>query len=377
MMMPDLHFSQAEMGRLFSAFVLGYAAFQIPAGMLADHRGARRVLAYAMLSWVAITVLIAFAGLNLRISTLGSSITSLLVLRFLLGVSEAPTFPAAAQGLVRWVAPLRQGSAYGIVIAGIAVGSATAPLLLSAIMVHWGWRVAVLSSAVPALAIGFAWWRMTEPSPETRADVSGVPDRPEKRFQWSRSLALLVTSYTLEGYVSYIFVFWLYLYFVQVRHFSLMRAGEVSALPWLLSIISIPAGGILSDRLASGSLGLRWGRRAVPMAGLALAGVFVGLGAYTMNRYAAVAYLTLAAGFVLSIEGPSWATLSEISGSRSGTAGGAMNMGSNVGGFVSPMLTPVLAAYFGWQRALCVAAVVAFVAAALWFGVSPTTSQPP
>ena len=36
LMMRELGFSQIELGRIFSAFILGYALFQIPAGMLAD-----------------------------------------------------------------------------------------------------------------------------------------------------------------------------------------------------------------------------------------------------------------------------------------------------------------------------------------------------
>ena len=59
---------------------------------------------------------------------------------------------------------------------------------------------------------------------------------------WSRSFVLLTLSYTLEGYMGYIFIFWFYLYLVDVRHFDLLRAGSLSSLPGLLSLISIPLG---------------------------------------------------------------------------------------------------------------------------------------
>src|SRR5271154_3028015 len=55
LMMRDLGFSQIDMGRLFSAFVLGYALFQIPAGAAADRWGARPVLGWASLWWVVAT----------------------------------------------------------------------------------------------------------------------------------------------------------------------------------------------------------------------------------------------------------------------------------------------------------------------------------
>ena len=53
LMMKELALDQIAMGRVFSAFLLGYALCQVPAGMLADRLGARRVLAFAALAWVA------------------------------------------------------------------------------------------------------------------------------------------------------------------------------------------------------------------------------------------------------------------------------------------------------------------------------------
>ena len=109
--------------------------------------------------------------------------------------------------------------------------------------------------------------------------------------------------------------------------------------------------------------------------GLALAGIYLSHGARTTNAYAAVAYLALSTALVLSVEGPFWATMTEIAGPRSGLAGGVMNTGSNVGGLVSPALTPVLAAAVGWENALHVAAVLSVVAALLWVGIDPGSAR--
>ena len=89
---------------------------------------------------------------------------------------------------------------------------------------------------------------------------------------------------------------------------------------------------------------------------------------------AAVA-LALATACVLSVEGPFWATMMEIEGTRTGTAGGIMNVGSNVGGFISPTLTPIIAARIGWEHALQVSAAVALVAAALWLGIGSENTK--
>jgi MFS transporter, ACS family, glucarate transporter len=371
LMMRELGFSQIEMGSLFSAFVLGYALFQVPAGAVADLWGARRVLGWAAFWWVVVTICISALGMGILGSAPVSALTILLILRFVLGVGEAPTFPAAAQGVSQWVPPSRLGLANGFVLTALGAGSALAPVLLSRTMVLWGWRVALLASAIPAMAAALIWKSIHEPRSRVVSPVLPSPPQKGGRRLWSRSFVLLTISYTLEGYVGYIFVFWFYLYLVQVRHFDLLEAGNLSSLPWLLSMVSIPTGGFISDRLVKGSFGRRWGRRAIPMTGLTFSGIFLALGAETRSASFAVAYLTLATALVLCVEGPFWATMLELTESRSGTAGGVMNFGSNIGGLVSPVLTPILAGHVGWKNALYVGAGISIIGAALWLGISP------
>jgi ACS family glucarate transporter-like MFS transporter len=116
LMMRDLGFSQIDMGRLFSAFVLGYAMFQIPAGAAADRWGARLVLGSAAFIWVLATAGMAALGWGPLGSVAVSAFAVLLGLRFILGVFESPTFPASAQGVAQWIAPVHQGFANGIVL---------------------------------------------------------------------------------------------------------------------------------------------------------------------------------------------------------------------------------------------------------------------
>jgi len=359
LMRTEFGISPEVMGRIFSAFVLGYALAQVPAGLLADRFGARRVLASAALGWVLCTAIMPLAPA-------GAAIAVLLAARFLLGLAEAPTFPAAAQAISTWIPTAAQGRANGFVIAAIGLGSAIAPPLISAAMLRAGWRVALLVSVIPALLVAIVWWFVRAPSV--------APSRRERgaslRGLATVDFALLTLSYTLQGYVGYIFVFWFYLYLVDVRHFDLLRSAVLSSLPWLLSIVSIPFGGWLSDRLVQSRLGPRVGRRVVPMTGLIGASVFLAAGAHTVNAYTAAFCLALATALVLSVEGPFWASMTVIAGPRSGAAGGIMNMGSNIGGFISPALTPVLAASIGWENALHVAAVLSVIAGLLWLRIS-------
>jgi ACS family glucarate transporter-like MFS transporter len=366
--MGEYGLSQAQIGRVFSAFLLGYALCQIPGGWLADRWGTRRILVVSSASWVVATAGMAAAGWG-PFAAIGL-IPTLLVLRFALGVGEAPMFPAAARGVSRWVPPSLQGSANGIVLAAIGLGSALAPPLLTFSMIRWGWRAALLVSVIPAAAATLIWVGMREPEAVNRPEPvrASVPVSTVARLR-SRSFVLLTTSYTLQGYVGYIFVFWFYLYLVQERGFTLLEGAFLSSLPWILSIVSIPFGGWLSDRLVAGRAGLVWGRRIVPLVGLITAGVLLALGAATLNPYLAAVYLAGSTAAVLSVEGPFWATMISIGRERSGTAGGIMNTGSNVGGLISPALTPVLAASIGWENALLIAAALSVVAGLLWMGV--------
>lgn len=369
--MGEFGLTQIQMGRVFSAFLFGYALFMIPAGMLADRFGAPRVLAISALWWVAGTALLSAVGLGPLGGSAAAAITALLVLRFFVGVGEAPTFPSAAQGVQRWIPPGQQGRANGFILAAIGLGSALAPPLVSGVMLRWGWRAALLVTALPALGVALAWMRVRGPETMPQQRTAAATPTAGRACLRSAGFMLLTASYTLQGYVGYIFVYWFFLYLVQVRNFDLMESAFLSSMPWLLTIISIPLGGWLSDRLVAGKLGLAKGRRVVPMVGLGFAGVFLALGAGTGNAYLAVAYLTLSTGLVLCVEGPFWATMMEIAGDASGMGGGVMNMGSNVGGMISPWLTPVLAESIGWENALYVAAALSIVAALLWLGISP------
>ncbi|HSS98558.1 MAG TPA: MFS transporter, partial [Terriglobales bacterium] len=374
LIMRDLGFSQIDMGSVFSAFVVGYALFQIPAGSAADRWGSARVLGVASLCWVVITLSIASLSTTSTSARTISAFTLLLALRFILGVAESPTFPAAARGVSQWIPAKYQGSANGIVLGAVGVASAVAPAVLSRAMIHWGWRYALLISAIPALATGFIWTALKAKHADNRPAQKLASTAARVRTLWSRNFVLLTLSYTIEGYVSYIFIFWFYLYLVEVRHFNLTDSGTFSSLPGIFSIVSIPLGGVISDRLSSGKMGLRWGRGLVAIIGLFFSGLFLMLGAGTDNPKAAVLYLALATAFVLSVEGPAWASMIEIAGARSGMAGGVMNCGSNIGGAISPVLTPILAARIGWKNALYVAAVLSMVGAAMWLGIVPNSS---
>ena len=382
LLMEEFGLSQIEMGRIFSAFLLGYALFQIPSGALSDRFGARRILSMIAWLWVIITVLQTSVGWGPFQSTASAALIGFIIFRFFTGITASPTYPGSAQGVSKWVLPKYQGRANGIVLSSIGLGSALAPPLVSNIMVRFGWRPALIASAIPALIIALIWLKVKEP--QHIYQTMPVEDNPKSNGSSgergkinSLSFWLLTISYTLQGYVGYIFVSWFYLYLVQERHFGLLSGAWMSSLPWVLSILSIPLGGWVSDRLAAGKSGQVWGRRIVPLTGMALSGILISVGAHTGSAVMAAISLAFATALILCVEGPFWAMMMRIAGNKSGTAGGIMNMGSNVGGLISPALTPVIASWIGWENALHVAAVLAVIGAILWIGIKPENPPTP
>src|SRR4030043_832622 len=89
LLMEEFGLSQIEMGRIFSAFLLGYALFQIPSGALADHYGARRVLSWIVWFWVIITVLQTFTGRGKFQFTAATALIVFMIFRFLMGISAS------------------------------------------------------------------------------------------------------------------------------------------------------------------------------------------------------------------------------------------------------------------------------------------------
>jgi MFS transporter, ACS family, glucarate transporter len=369
LIMQEFGLTQVQMGTVFSAFLLGYVLFQVPAGMLADRWGAARVLALAAGAWVVMTIL----SVTLVPQGLAIGFSIFLLLRFLLGITSSPTYPGSAKGVSQWIAPPFQARANGLVLASIGLGSALAPLIVSYIMVRSGWRTAMAISVIPAAVVAGLWFlqrkqRAFQYTPPKPATVEGRPAHAGGGLV-NRSFIMLTISYSLQGYVGYIFVSWFYLYLVQERHFDLLSGAWMSSLPWVLTIIAVPLGGWLTDRFAAGKAGQIWGRRVVPMVGLGISGILISIGAHTANAITAAVALAGATALVLSVEGPFWSMMQRLSGPQSGRAGGIMNTGSNLGGFISPMLTPWIAAKIGWENALHVAAVMSIIGALAWLGI--------
>jgi ACS family glucarate transporter-like MFS transporter len=372
-MMADLHLDLQQIGQLQSAFLLGYAVCQFPAGILADRFGPRLVLGVSLLAWGTFTVLTA-VGQPLAAAVGWGLLPTLLLIRLLLGITVASTYPGAARSLSQWVAPAYRARANAVVIAGIAIGTALTMLVASQLLKVLPWQPVFMLSAAPAFGMAVLWLVCARDG--TLPPIVGASRTALQRGHSfgaalrSRNLWLLTASYALQGYTFYVFNKWFFLYLLQERRFTLGDSGLLASAPWLLALVTTPLGGVISDVLVH-RFGYPWGRRLWPLFAMTLTGGLVIAGAEATEAGLAVALLTVGQTLMMSVEGAYWASLIEIMPRHAGAGGGILNSGGNLAGVVSPLVTPWLAETFGWGVSFHVAAVLSLVGGLLWLGITP------
>lgn len=384
-MMPALGLTQVQMGYVFSAFVLGYALFQIPGGWLGDRWGTRLVLTGAVLWWSLFTALTAVAATLPTAQWLGV-LGSLVLVRFLIGVGEAAALPNFNRAVANWFPLSERGLGMGVSIGGIGVGSALTPPIVAWMMVNYGWQSAFYAAGLVGIAIAVLWgWYATDRPEQHRgvnagelAVIKGTADPPAAHREpvpWDAFLRTptvwwIVLSYTGLGYVAYVYMSWFYLYLVNERGFDVLRGAFFASGPFIAITVLCPLGGWVTDRLAA-SWGVNNGRSRVGCAGMLLSGLCIMAGTQIAEPYAAITMLSLGAGFLYFTVGAFWASTIDLAPRHSGTLSGIMNTGANIGGTISPTLTPWLAEQFGWNVSLGFAAAVALLGGLLWLFVRP------
>lgn len=276
-------------------------------------------------------------------------------------------------------------------MAGNTVGAALAPPLIAFLMQNFGWRFSFYVTGLLPFGIAGLWWWQARDRPDQHPAVnreelaviaagrtSSPPPGPVPS-SWSVwknwNIAFLCLSYFLTSYVMFVFVFWLYKYFVEVRKFTVMGGGWALSLPFALATVALPSMGYLSDRLAArwGPLG---GRRAVAMGCLVFCALLLLVGVKAPGPWMAVAAISVSVACLFSTEGPYWSTVIRLAGPHAGAAGGLMNMVGNLGGAVSTAVVPLLAHVLGWFGALASASLCATLAAAIWLFIRSDTRTP-
>lgn len=382
-----------HLGWIFSAFLVGYAGFQIPAGWLAARFGPRRVLALGVLWWGVVTELTALLPTNMS-----HAVAVLIGIRFFLGAGESVVYPAANQFVARWIPQQERGFVNGLIFAGVGAGSGLTPPLLTWLIGNHGWRAAFWFSAAIGILAGIIWWYAARDTPEEHPAVSPAElqeiqsgleayqvhpastNTPARKLDsagisWEaifhrRDLAALMVGYFSFGYIAWIFFSWFFLYMAQVRGLDLKASARYSMLPFLSMTVFCLVGGALSDRLTR-KYGLRVGRCVLAAGALFLTAAFLLIGSQAHSPSLAGIILAGGAGTLYLSQSSFFSVSVDIAGRSSGVFSSIVNMGGQIGGAVTASLTPWIAQHFGWTSSFGAAAVLALIGGLCWFMVHP------
>lgn len=242
-------------------------------------------------------------------------------------------------------------------------------------MVRLGWRESFYVTAVPPLLLAVFWLLLARDRPEDGA-TGAVAESREPQLQrlslrgagrviGRRNALLLIGSYVSEGYVLFIFVFWLYTYLVEKRGFSLLGAGWIAAIPWLTALVLTPFGGYLCDRV-SRRRGRSTGSKAVITIGYAASGGLLFVAAAAARPWVSVAALSFSIAALMAAEAGFWSYAAYLGRDHVGLLSGVMNTAGILGGIVSTSLVPVIVRWAGWVPALGSGTIVAFGCTVTW-----------
>jgi ACS family glucarate transporter-like MFS transporter len=347
----DLSLSKTQMGWVLSAFALGYALCQTPAGFLADRFGPRRILSAVVVFWSAFTGLTA-AAFNL---------VTLLVTRLLFGAGEAGAFPGIARATFSWIPMQERGIVQGINFSGSRVGGAIALWCLPGMIVYMGWRMSFLV----LMLVGFVWaafwylWFRDDPTERSTIDEdelkyilanrqqvkpSAEADEslPLSNMAGSSSMWLISIQYFCSNFTFFFCLTWFFPHLKETYDLKAVQAGLYSSVPLLCGALGNWFSGWLVDRIYRGG---NWvfSRRGPAIAGFALAATGVIGSAFAGSPLSSIIWFSIAifgADMTLS---PSWSFCIDIGKQHAGAVSGTMNMAGNLGSFLTALAFPYLA----------------------------------
>jgi MFS family permease len=262
----EFHLSDTQLGALTTVFTAVYAVAGLPLGRLADRaRGATRrgrLLALGVAVWSGLTAC----------GALAANYATLLVTRLGVGIGEAVCAPAATSWIGDLYPPERRTRAMARFMMAVPAGGFLSFAVGGPVAQAYGWRVALVVAALPALVLAPALLRLEEPArvPRQMAALSPWPLARIPAFWW------IAASGAIVNFVLYSFSFFLPAFLTRVHGLSVARAGLAAGIgSGVAGVLGALAAGFLGDRLA-GNLARG---RLLAAAGAALAAAPVALAA--------------------------------------------------------------------------------------------------
>jgi ACS family tartrate transporter-like MFS transporter len=355
-MKGQLGFSDSVYGLGAGIFFAGYFFFQVPSNLALARFGARKWIAVIMVVWGVISASMIFVATP----------RGFYLLRFLLGAAEAGFFPGMILYLRCWFPTAARARAIALFmtaapLAGV-VGGPVSGLLLGVQGAHLaGWQWLFLIEGLPAVLLGgvvlifltdrpqIATW-LSDEQRNWLVEQLASEERPHPRAKSSVFSALaqarvwmLVVVYLGVTTSAYGIGLWLPSLLRSASGTSNVVVGFLSAIPYLATMVAMVVVATHSDRTRE---------RKWHLAGSAFAcSIALCCAAYSNSTTADVIFLSVTLMGAFSMNGPFWATTTEMLGETSAAAGIALiNSLGNLGGFLGPYTIGLIRTWTGSFR---------------------------
>jgi len=368
-MRSEFGFDAIRMGYIFSAFSWAYVLSQLPAGWLLDRFGARRMYAASIFLWSLFTLLQSSIGLA---GSAGAAVIALFVLRFAMGMAEAPAFPANAKVVASWFPTAERGTASAIFNSAQYFAAVIFTPLMAWITHSFGWQNVYLVMGVTGIVLALTWLKvMKSPSDHprvNRAELEHIENgggliHPQRKTAYADAsqpgtwfyvrqlmsnrmlLGVYLAQYCINV-LTYFFLTWFPIYLVQARGMTILQAGLTASLPAICGFTGGVLGGVFSDTLIRRGHSLTIARKVPIVGGMLLSVCIIGCN-YVSTDWVVVALMSLAF-FGKGIGALGWAVVADTSPKEAiGLSGSIFNMFGNVAGIVTPIVIGYLVATTG------------------------------
>ena len=354
----DLGIDAVTLGFIFSAFGWAYVAGQIPGGWLLDRFGSKKIYAMSIFTWSLFTLLQGYVG-EFGVS---SAIIVLFMLRFMVGLAEAPSFPGNARIVAAWFPTAERGTASAIFNSAQYFATVLFAPLMGWIVYTYGWQHVFVVMGAIGIVFSVVWMKVIySPREHPRinkeefdhiANNGGMVDMDQDKGKGSSSgpkwdyirqlltnrmmLGIYLSQYCING-ITYFFLTWFPVYLVQERGMTILKAGIIASLPAICGFIGGVLGGIISDYLLRKGHSLTFARKAPIIGGLLLSTTIVACN-YVDVEWMVVGFMALAF-FGKGVGALGWAVMSDASPKQiAGLSGGLFNTFGNIASITTPIV---------------------------------------
>lgn len=351
--------SDVTFGYLLSAYSWTYAGMQLPCGTLLDCFGVRRVMLVAILLW----------ALASGIAAIAPTIIILFAARLLLGIGEAPTFPANAKAIGMWFPERERGMPTAIFDAAAKLSIGVGTPILGLILLRYGLRVNFATTAVLSFAYaGLFAWLYRDPGPQEGAVSEKAAEQSARKVRLGallrqRKVWGVAIGSGAYNYCFYLLLTWLPVYLQQGGHMSAHRAVLLSGVPWVFAAVAdFLIGGLLVDALVRRGFGADRVRRTVLIGGT-VAGLLIFAPAFAHDPTVILVCLSIALSGLAAAAPVVWTIPSLLApAGGTGRVGSIMNLANQVAGIAAPVVTGYISAYtHSFKAAFSTAGVVLLI----------------